>query len=342
LAADNVTPLIKIGNTGNNVVRLSGLSLLESDNQIPLDLNGPIFKIRIDHITISKGDAIHSNFIDKAGIGPVYGVVDSSTFLNMKRSYYATDVRSADSPTWGTAAWLEYNADPNYPSSSKFLFFEDDQFTWNGSNTDTNVQGALYGGYGGKTVFRHNTLSGLCGGNTGTNNFVDAHGDGPDYGTILYIFYNNTFNESSTCSTAIIFMRGGRIISHDNTFNANADVVHLTIYWPQCAIQSSEPGSCEILTHRISDSYLWNNKVCSESGTGCTIPSNQSVVVANLSTSSPELSTNYIKLNQQFFLAAPQLGQNYYPYADYTYPHPLRGSASAGPPPPGPPVAAVR
>jgi hypothetical protein len=299
--------LIQVSSTGNNFIRISGFTINGTDDQEPvIEMIGPIYKIRVDHVTFNGGGTVASNYITNKGAGPVYGVFDHSIFLNMKRPYYATDIRTSDS-TWGTAAWNEFLANPaSFPGSGNMLYFEDDQFTWN--RAVNGLQGALYGGYGGKAVFRHNTLSGDC-------TYVDAHGDGPDYGTIYYEIYNNVFNEDDTlCGQGdIVGMRGGQLIAHDNQFTGSAIPFQLVTYWAL---------GVELATHRVQNTYIWNNtwnggssqvSVYDHSGT-CTTPC--------------------INLNQQYFLAAPQSGQTYYPYRPYAYPHPLTNVTKANAPVP--------
>jgi hypothetical protein len=309
IITNNVGTLIEIRNTQNDFVRVSGFRFNNVDNQTPIiSLAGPIFEARIDNMIFNKGDsAIGTNWPGDGGTGPVYGVVDSSQFYNMKRPYYALDVRSGES-TWGTAAWNEFlGHEAIFPGTEKMMYFEDNQFIWNSSMTDPNGQGALYGGYGGKAAFRYNTFNGYC-------TYIDAHGDGPDYGTIYYEIYNNTFVEDDTlCGQGdITWMRGGQLIAHHNSFTGNAIPFRMSVYW-----------TTDLPEHRVKNTYYWGNTWNGNSD-------QSSLVVVNDSGQTPSgYSAANIQQDQQYFLHAPQSGQMYYPYIPYTHPHPLRSGGSA-------------
>jgi hypothetical protein len=299
-----VGTVVTISKTQSNPVRLSGFTFNNVDGQTPIvAIVGPSFKVRIDHIVVNKGDtAIGSNFLGFPGTGPVYGVVDNSDFYNTVRTYFATDIRVGDA-SWGTTAWTEFiGQESTFPGTDKMLYFENNQFIWNTSNTATNTQGALYGQYGGKAAFRYNTFNGLC-------TYIDAHGDTPDTGTIFYEIYNNTFVENDQlCSQGdIVWLRGGQMIAHDNTFTGGAIPFRMSVYW-----------TTDLAAHRVRNTYYWGNTWNGNS-------TQSSLVTVNDSGQTPaSYSSANIKLNQQYFLAAPQSGQTYYPYTPYIYPHPLR------------------
>ncbi len=307
---NNVGTLFRINNTQSAPVRLSGFTFNNKDNQTPIvSIVGPAFKVRIDNIVFNKGDAaIGANFLGGAGTGPVYGVVDSSEFYNMKRPFFAMDIRLGEA-TWGSTAWAEFlGNEATFPGSEKMLYFEDNKFVWNSQLTDLNVQTALYGQYGGKAAFRYNNLSGLC-------TYIDAHGDNPDYGTILYEIYNNTFVEDdSLCVQGdIVWLRGGQMIAHDNVFTGVAVPFRMSVYW-----------TTDLAAHRVKNTYYWGNTWNGNA-------SQASLVFVNDSGQTPAgYSASNIKLNQQYFLQQPQSGQVYFPYTPYQYPHPLR----TGVPPP--------
>jgi hypothetical protein len=304
--------LIEVQNPGGNFVRVGQMTISSSDNQGPIiSISGPASQVRIDHITFNKGDAaVGTNHISaiRTGTGPVYGVVDHCSFYNNKRPYFAMDHRSTDGSAWGSVAWSEFLANPSsFPGSNKMMYFEDNQFVWDASLTDSNAQGALYGQYGGKAVFRYNTF-------TGFYTYVDAHGDTPDYGTIYYELYNNTFKESDTFGGAqdIVGMRGGQLIAHDNTFSGGTLPFGMTVYWTTDVTSG--------LGHTVKNTYYWNN-----SWNGDTNQSNL-VKVIDSGQTPVGYSSTYIRLNQEYFLQAPQS------YARYTYPHPLTNrSAPAAP-----------
>ena len=155
IITNGVGCLIKSNNTGSNIVRISGFRFNSSDNQTPIvSFAGPSYKVRVDHCYFNKGDcAIGTNdpFGGASGTGPVWGVVDHCQFYNMKRPYFAMDMRLATIRHGGQQAWNDWHANKSiYPGSEKMMYFEDYHFVWDSNLTDVNAQGALYGQYGGK------------------------------------------------------------------------------------------------------------------------------------------------------------------------------------------------
>lgn len=310
--------MIQWSNTGSKLIRLSGIRFNNSDNQSPIvGIAGPATKIRVDHCYFNKGDcAVGTNYWPGSiGSGPVYGVVDHCTFINMKRAYFAMDCRTTDSAIGppgnydGATAWTE----PILPGSDKMMYFEDNVFTWNTSLTDPGGQSAVYGQYGGKCCFRHNVTNGM-------DYVADAHGDSPSTSTMYYEIYNNTFNFGSILSQGeAMWQRGGQWIVHDNTFNyPYTSVIHMSVYW-----------TSDTAAHRVKNSYFWGNTANGNS--------NQSALVGvkDSGQTPPGYSAANIRVNEQYFLHAPQSGQTYYPYTPLVYPHPLV-SGSGGDPTPTP------
>lgn len=311
---NNANPAFQISNTSNGFVRISGFTINASGgSQAAQDaveqavaIYGPAFKVRVDHMTFNRGDcAVCSNYLGGRGAGPVYGVVDHSTFNNMGRPYFAMDTRSTDSGSnAGSVAWSEFlGQESTFPGSNKMMFFEDNNFVW---TTNVNQgQSAVYGQYGGKVVFRHNVI-------TGWGYQMDAHGDqNPSgYGTIFYEIYDNKFTESCAnawfgCEGKDFYLRGGQFIIHDNTFTSQDIPVQLTVYNPN-----------DLATHRIHNTFYWNN-----TWNGSTDQSKQVEV---------DPSTNAsLKLNADYFERVPQPGDVFYPYTPYTYPHPLQSQSSS-------------
>jgi hypothetical protein len=311
---NNTSPAFQINNTGAAFVRISGFTINSSDStQYVIAITGPATSVRIDHMTFNAGDSvICSNCLGSSATGPVYGVVDSSSFTNCGRCYYAQDVRSADpGVAVGQTAWNEFlGHEATFPGSGKFMFFEDNTYTWN--RTVSGGQGPLYGSYGGKAVLRHNTF-------TNWSYYADAHGDQPagETGTILYEIYNNTFSEGDLylAQGVMMYLRGGQHLVHDNTFNTTSDFpVSLTVYY-----------STDLIAHRIKNTFVWNNVW---NANGVNQGAATQVQVASDTNGALTLNTNY-------FLRAPQAGDIYYPYTPYTYPHPLRGTSTTLMPPTG-------
>ena len=312
--------MIQWSNTGSKPIRLSGIRFNNSDNQTPIvGIAGPATKVRVDHCIFNKGDcAVGTNiWPGSIGSGAVYGVVDHCTFINMKRAYFAMDCRTTDSAIGppnnydGATAWTE----PIQPGTDKMMYFEDNQFTWDNNLTDGGAQGGLYGQYGGKACFRYNTLTGMDG-------CMDAHGDSPSTSTVYYEVYNNTFNYGSHLSQGeAMWQRGGQWIVHDNTFNyPYTNVIKMSVYWVS-----------DSAAHRVKNTYFWGNTANGNS--------NQSAIVGvkDSGQTPAGYSAANIRVNQQYFLHAPQSGQTYYPYNPLVYPHPLVGGGAGPTPTPTPP-----
>lgn len=317
---NNVGCLIKLNGTASKLVRVSGFRFNNSDNQGPIiALVGPILKARVDHCYFNKGDnGVGCNQPNSGlhGNGPVNGVIDHCTFVNMKRAYFASDVRNGES-NWGTGAW----ATGAHPGTQQMMYLEDNQFTWDSGLTDSNVQGALYGQYGGQCCFRYNTVS-VNGGNFMAFGgfFIDAHGDSPDYSTLFYEIYNNTFNFPSGGNLGN--QRGGKRICYNNTYNTSpgALIWRLTVYW-----------TTDLEAHRVRDSYYWGDTF-----NGSTNEASM-VAVQDTGQTPPGYSAANIRLNQHYFLHAPQSGQGFYPYTPLAHPHPLVSGAAPTPTPTPPP-----
>lgn len=301
-------------NPGDNLVRLSGIRFNNAD-QMPVIVHiaGPAYKVRVDNCYFNKGDCgVGTNdFRVQQGNGPVWGVVDHCQFYNMKRPYYAMDERVGTVANQLTPAWRDFLANPSsFPGSQKMMFFEDNQFVWDANMTDKNGQCALYGSNSGMCCFRYNTV-------TGSDYQIDAHGGVGD-GTIYYEIYNNTFikgnfngGQGLSC-----WNRGGQWIVHNNTFTNTSFPFAMSVYF------TYDSAEC-----RTKNCYFWGN---TWNGNG-----NQSSMVAvrDSGQTPAGYSASNIRINQEFFLNAPQPGQPYYPYKPYTYPHPLVTGGGAAPTP---------
>lgn len=321
--------LIRSHNTGSNLVRISGFRFNNASgdgHNFPIiNFAGPSYKVRVDHCYFDQGDtAIGTNFASW-GSGPVWGVTDHCVFHNMTRPYYAMDQRFADPAIGGpdgtipgdysgAAAWTE----PILPGSDHMMYIEDCTFNWDtiGNSPPNNAQGGLYGSYGGRCCFRYNILN-------GNDPAVDGHGDWPGHSTVFYEIYNNTFNYGLAIGIQgeAMWQRGGQWIVHDNTFNyPYTSLIHISIYYP-----NDSPA------HWPKNSYFWGNTANGNS--------DQSAIVALKDSGHPPahaMTLANVRLNQEYFLHAPQSGQTYYPYTPLVHPHPLvTGGGGSAPAPPG-------
>lgn len=292
---------VLMSGAGDSLVRVSGFRFNSNDGDVPLKMVGPMSKVRVDHCYFNKGDSIRSNDTDKTATGPVYGVVDNCTFWNMTRCYYAMDCRNGDY-NWGTAAWDEFiGNEATFPGSNKMLYFEDCSAGWD-AGLPGNVQGFLYGGYGGKACVRYCSMDKMY-------TYIDAHGDTPDYGTIYYEIYNNTMIEDNAFGSQgdILWSRGGQLICHDNVVTGASEPYRMSVY-----------TESDLAAHRVKNTYFWGN-----SWNGDTTQSSQ-VFVNDSGQTSAGYSAANIRLNYEYFLRQPTTGDVFYPYTPYTYPHPLR------------------
>ena len=304
------------------------------DNADIVDVMGPIGSslalsstgFRLDHIEWSGGDAgLCTNCTGAQG--SVYGVVDHSYLLNMGRAYFAQDRRTKDTGA-GSSAWSDFLNNENTYAGNVFDFvtFENDLFDYNKNpafNDGSDAQGSLYGQYGGKVVYRYNTIR-----NWGYA--IDAHGylDSSGYGTIMYDIYNNNISTSGAfssfgCEGKEIYLRGGRYLIHDNNFGGPCQdtPVALIIY----------NGSADPDNQRIHDTFIWNNQQCDASMANCKAQNNSTV----LSNESPCPNSPCLALNTNYFFRQPvpgDFGGLLQAYTSAIYPHPLvTGSVGVSP-----------
>lgn len=316
--------VIKVDNSGNTFWRITGLGFIGVDGQRPtIGLVGPIYQFRVDNCTFNKGDiAIGPNLAYSGfrGSGPVYGVVDHCTFINMGRPIYASDYRLGD-VGGGSQAWAE----AILPGTQYMLYVEDSDFIWNSNMTAENAQGAVYGYTGGKLCFRHNTCTGFA-------QYIDAHGDedgGGDYGTIFYEIYSNTFDikvapygcfgpASSNSSDCITNQRGGKRICYNNVYTSNRNAANIatTEYVHKLMVYNESDAAAR----RVKDTHYWNETY--------NLVTDLTKIV-KVSLRAWELGVPHLTLNTDWWNAAPIAAQTFYPYTAYTYPHPLTVSAAS-------------
>lgn len=287
--------------------RVSGINFQNADKQqCIVFMEGPIYKARIDHCHFDKGDAaIGFNFWSVALVatGPAYGVVDHCTFRNMVRPIYAMDSRNKDT---GQISWSESLS----PGDAVIPVVEDCQFENDAELTDSLAQGAVYGVYGARLVFRYNTCRGM-------NGYIDAHGDSPGYGTRLYEIYGNNFigGAYKPFLAACAYLRGGTHLFFSNNITMQQRPVAVTMYHTNDV-------------HTITNSFFWGNTW--NGGT------NQATMVTVRDSGQTPVgwSAARIKVNEAYFLRPLQSGDVGYPYSPIAYPHALiaetEGQGSSG------------
>jgi hypothetical protein len=163
--------------------------------------------IRLDHCHF---DHIYSRCILISGW--LYGVIDHCTFDLQPRGGGFAQVNH---PLWGNSVsgWGSW-ADFPYFGSGKFIFFEDNVITNNGTAANG---GSIDATQGGRFVARHNTFN-------NTNLFYHGSdtGSGGSFlrGARAVEIYSNTFNDPASLALATGESRGGSLLWHDNTFTS--------------------------------------------------------------------------------------------------------------------------
>jgi hypothetical protein len=284
--------------TVDNLIRMSGFRFNCSGVTNPIMIIGKASKVRIDNCYFEKGDSpIVCNYMGSNATGRVAGVVDHCTFHNIERLFIC-DVRQTDG-VWGATSWAE----GVQPGSAAMLYFEDNQFIYDAdlTNQSGSPDATFYGQYGGVCVIRHNTFSGY------QYSYIDAHGDNPGYSTLYYEIYQNSFTAGGAGPVSGFFenQRGGKRIHWGNTFTGSFTPVELIKYW-----------STDVRV--VSNTYFWGDTW----NTGSSTDTNEADMVAVVN-GNGVVSSDFIKLGQQYFLAAPKTGQIFYPYTPLVYPHPL-------------------
>jgi hypothetical protein len=305
--------LIELAPASDKPVRLSGIRINSQDTyRYIVAARGPAANLRIDHCWFEKGDAIVTNALGGGGKGPVYGVIDHNTLHNMSRGYFVQDVESTDSAVAaaqgnplgtdnsGATSWSR----PIRPGNLDTVVLEDNQFLYDSGITAGNPDASIYGCYGGRAAIRHNVFSGY-----GVN-YIDAHGDHPDWGVVLYEVYENTFNHGTAFEDVgdVANARGGMHIYFNNTFNGSTGFPLLLVhYFPQDI-------------HVVTNTYFWGNTWDGKT--------DQASMIAPVDNQQFCSSCTVAQLNKDYFLRPPQSGDpfkyaSFYPYTPLVYPHPL-------------------
>jgi len=283
----------------------------------------PLTKVRIDHNKFEKGS--RSVF----ATGWVEGVIDNNEFLNCN---IAIGIQGD-----GPYAWSR----PIEAGTAKALFIEDNTFIQN-DNPGRELNEVFYHQEGARTVIRYNTIDA----STYPYQFApfDTHGNqdllkNGFRGQPIIEVHNNTW--IGTKSYRILYIRGGSNIIYNNTFTmtGSASCIALTEEEGWQTAFFSPLRSAWSAWDQVNNSFFWNNKL------------NGNTVNPFLSHTSDD---TFIQLNRDYFDHAPESsggyeswsgdagssaliwnasGANaYYPYAPYTYPHPLRAENTIRPP----------
>jgi hypothetical protein len=164
----------------------------------------PITGFRIDHCKFIDGGK-HS--ITIWGAEDIFGVIDHCTFINASRACMNLYGAGTGAPDWDTH--------PQAIGTINAIFIEYCSFTYNKQNYPEGFCETVTGINGARYVYRYNTTSHIASLNA---NPVDMHGNWyADRGGYSAEIYDNTFNSGN--SWYGIYIRGGRGVILDNTFN---------------------------------------------------------------------------------------------------------------------------
>lgn len=244
---------------------------------------------------------------------------------------------------------------------SSALFIEGNTFTLD-NNIATNPNEQIYHQDGARTVIRYNTFDGTALTSCGStcDYLFDSHGNqgGTDHfalrGQPLIEVYNNTFHVYQVMR--FLNIRGGSIIAHDNTFiqdNASATPAAILLQEEEAQDSGIFCPSCPLITtwpagDQINNSFFWNNTYNGSPVSNVSLWNTtangkgyEDVVIQNGrnyfmhapqsnggSETLPSVTT-YNKVTKDFIghtMTFSSFGANaYYPYMEYTCPHPLTG-----------------
>lgn len=339
------------GFTSSSLMRITGFTFnsgsINTGNHALKILNSvTLTQLRVDHNTFKHGEI-------QVEVGGSIGVFDHNTFQNGRSSVYYT----AGSRAQADAAWVSMAA-----GTANALFFEDNTFLYDAGWLGANENNACFDTYnGGKIVIRHNSFIGtnVPASWTGPLGVLELHGNAGAGAPIAYWeadssarrgqsiveIYNNTVNAKRVDQLAKL--RGSSSLVYSNTLDTTAFNPYLVMY-------EEEQYEAEWVPNRtawpaedqVHNSFFWNNTLRLNG-----VPNTDYISI-------PATSTDYIQLNRDYFMHAPQssggsesftgangasgshptdgspyptlgtmtfsaLGANaYYPYTPYTYPYP--------------------
>lgn len=303
--------------------RITGIGLINGK----LEAEG--YNFRIDHCSISFGTWSNGISIMSKNLNPAViptGLIDNCIFKNMRvlvsGTNYMLSENGAQHGLW---------ASPLRLGTAEAVYIEDNIFT-DGIN-------AVDGSYGGRYVFRYNTLNDV---------YIEAHSvQGNNRAIRKWEIYNNTINQVNKSMWVPMFIRGGTGVIFNNV---------ITGVWGNPNVAFDNRRSCESLgdgglcnggspwdgnesgqagypcrdqigrstdqwiwtsskpfpPQELDPAYLWNNKY-----------GNKDVIAFQHNCSANAL---HIQQGRDFYINVPKPG-----YTPLTYPHPLRESDSKKP-----------
>lgn len=176
--------------------RVSGFTIV--DGTIDVDGDG----WRIDHVEITRADSFGEGVIvfgQRTGEHPT-GVVDHCVFFNTR----VLVMGAAAMLTENDSQHILWSQPLDLGSGDNVVYVEDSVFT------ATDFGNAVDANYGGRYVFRYNTLN---------DYYVEVHSvQGNNRAAQKWEIYNNTFNQVSNAMWVPAFIRGGTGVFFNNTF----------------------------------------------------------------------------------------------------------------------------
>lgn len=291
-------------------------------------INGRIeadgYDFRIDHCnmsfsTWSSGISVMSRNLNPAVIPT--GVIDNCVFNNMRIIVNGTNYMLAENGAQN-GLW----ASPLRLGTAEAVYIEDNNFT-NGVN-------AVDGNYGGRYVFRYNTLNDV---------YIEAHSvQGNNRAIRKWEIYNNTINQVNKAMWVPMFLRGGTGVIFNNVLTGTWTNPNIAFDNVRSCASSGDGGMC-------NGSSSWDGNESGQAGYPCRDQIGRSTDQWLWTSSKPyppqerepvyawnnkhgnndlkifqhNCSANalHIQERRDFYINIPKPG-----YIPYTYPHPLRES----------------
>lgn len=279
---------------------------------------------RIDHCKMtfsSWSDGIVAGSFDTVNGALPVGVIDNCILNNMRVLVMGTNYMLDENGT-------QHNfwAQPLGLGTNNAVFVEDNIF--NGNSGTINAMDANYGG---RFVFRYNTLNDV---------YVEAHSvQGNNRAVRSWEIYNNTFNQVSKAMWVPMFLRGGTGVVFNNT---------LTGTWTQPNIALDNVRSCSSggVSGMCDGSAPWDGNESGKAGYPCRDQIGRSTDAHLWTAGNPYPSqaldpayawnnkhgandVNFFQHGCAASAAHIQPGRDYFNnvqkpgYTPYTYPHPL-------------------
>ena len=339
---NQISPLIQISPSADHDVRVTAIGFVTSTNNgggsfiyVGCNYCALRTKIRIDNCKFTKGTraiGVH---------GWTYGVIDHNEFVN---PYISIGFDHGGQDSTGTAAaykaWDGSSNAPIAPGTAMAMFIEDNQFTHSGTNERTNDEGIVYHQEAGRSVIRYNTVTATA--TSDDTQFIDSHGNwhngaATEYGArgqpIIEIYRNTSTVASSYRG---FYLRGGSLLVHNNTLVTSSGSQSINLaeeeVWTSGGPFGAPPAwdATWPTADQIFNSFFWSN---TENGSPINPQMNGSedgnVIAENRDywTHAPQSSGGKETLgtgNLTKTMTFSASGANaYYPYTEYTYPHPL-------------------